>query len=73
MKRFVTYLFAASFAIFTVSAQSTLERDVERTKCSLDSLNSVLVETRNKYISDPELRDGLARQLVDMEAQALSL
>ena len=73
MKRFVTYLIAASFAIFTVSAQSTLERDVERTKCSLDSLNSVLVETRNKYISDPELRDGLARQLVDMEAQALSL
>lgn len=72
MKRLVICL-AASFALFAASAQSALELDVQRTKGSLDSLNSVLAETRNKYASNPDMREELTKQLVAMEAQALTL
>ena len=73
MKRLVIYLFAASFALFTASAQSALELDLQRAKGRLDSLNSLLAETRNKYASNPDLREELTKQLVAMEAQALTL
>ena len=73
MKRLVIYLFAASFALFTASAQSALELDLQRAKGRLDSLNSLLAETRNKYASNPDLREELTKQLVPMEAQALTL
>ena len=72
MKRLVICL-AASFALFAASAQSALELDVQRTKGSLDSLNSVLAETRNKYASSPDMREELTKQLMAMEAQALTL
>ena len=72
MKRLVICL-AASFALFAASAQSALELDVQRTKGSLDSLNSVLAETRNKYASNPDMREELTKQLMAMEAQALTL
>ena len=72
MKRLVICL-AASFALFAASAQSALELDVQRTKGSLDSLNSVLAETRNKYASNPDMREELTKQLVAMEAQTLTL
>ena len=72
MKRLVICL-AASFALFAASAQSALELDVQRTKGCLDSLNSVLAETRNKYASNPDMREELTKQLVAMEAQALTL
>ena len=72
MKRLVICL-AASFALFAASAQSALELDVQRTKGSLDSLNSVLAETRNKYASNPDMREELTKQLMTIEAQALTL
>ena len=73
MKRFVICLFATSLALSTVSAQNVLELNVERARGSLDSLNNVLVETRSKYANNPEQREGLANQLLAMEAEALSL
>ena len=71
MKRLVICL-AASFTLFTASAQSALELDVQRTKGSLDSLNSVLAETRNKYASNPDMREELTKQIVAMEAQTMT-
>lgn len=77
MKRFATYLFALLFVVFSASAQGTddsaLERNVEKAKRSLDSLNGELARMRSQYAAKPELRANLANQLLAMEGKALEL
>ncbi|MBQ9962200.1 MAG: hypothetical protein IJO90_02415, partial [Alistipes sp.] len=77
MKRFATYLFALLFVVLSASAQDTdgsaLERNVERAKRSLDSLNGELARMRSQYAAKPELRANLANQLLAMEGKALEL
>ncbi len=79
MKRFVTLVSLALFAAITASAQAVdaqstkLESKVERAQYSVDSLNMLIAQARERYIAEPSAREMLTKQLITMEEQALRL
>ena len=73
MKRRLAVLLALCFACGVTSAQQSLERQVASLQRSVDSVNVLIAQARNRYADEPESREQIAGQLVNLELEAISL
>lgn len=71
-RRFTAFLVLCLVAGVSVAEQA-LEQQVERLQRSVDSLNVLISEARNRYAVEPESREQIAKQLVSLEAEALAM
>lgn len=73
MKRRLAVLLALCFACGVTSAQQSLEHQVASLQRSVDSVNVLIAQARNRYADEPESREQIAGQLVNLELEAISL
>ena len=52
---------------------SKLEQTVESLQNSVDSLNVIISQARNRYATEPESREQIAKQLAEFEVEAIVL